>query len=159
MIKITDKLINQVSEKAKTAERKRCNHNFHLSAADPIQRFLNATEPGTYVRPHKHETPDKAEILIILQGSALIVEFDDIGNIIDHFKLDNRAGNRGIEIPPRKWHTFIALEEGTVLYEIKQGPFDPETDKVFAEWAPEEGTIQARELNKRILDQLNIAFS
>ena len=155
MIKITDNLINDISNQAKSLERQRCNYNFHKSDKDPIQRFINALEPDTYIRPHKHENPDKAEMLIILKGRVLIVEFDDNGKITDHFVLDFEDGNKGAEIPPKVWHTFIALQEGSAVYELKEGPFVA-TEKIFAEWSPEEGTKEAKGFNPQILSILKI---
>ena len=154
MIKITDKLLNTVSNEAKVSDRKRCNYRFHNSNSDNIQRFLNAGEPGTYVRPHKHENPDRVEIFLILKGRFLVNEFNDKGEIIDHIILDSEEGKKGVEIPPKTWHSFIVLKEGSVLYEIKEGPFIKETDKIFAEWAPEEGTKEAQEFNEKILSNL-----
>lgn len=156
MIRITKELINEVSKKAKRSARKRTNHNFHESYDDPVQRFLNAVEPDSYLQPHKHENPDKTEIFLILRGRVLILEFDEIGKITEHFVLDPKVGNVAVEIPPRTWHSFIALQEGSVLYEIKQGPFIQETGKTSAHWAPEEGTSEANEFNKKILRELNL---
>ena len=156
MMKITDEIINETSDRAKTSERKRCNYNFHKSYSDPIQRFLNAVEPNSYLRPHKHEQPDKIEIFLSLKGRVLILEFDDNGGITDHFILDPREGKMGVEIPPRTWHSFIALQEGSVLYEIKEGPFVPGAGMIFAEWAPEEGTKAARQFNEKILNELKL---
>jgi len=156
MIKITNQLIDEISNEAKVSDRKRCNYSFHNSNGDYIQRFLNAGEPDTYVRPHKHENPDRVEIFLILKGRFLVIEFDDNGEIIDHIILDSEKGKKGVEIPPKIWHSFIVLQEGSVLYEIKEGPFIEETDKIFAKWAPEEGTKEAHEFNKKILSDLKI---
>ena len=156
MIKITNDLIKGVSNQAKAVERKRCNYNFHKSEEDPIQRFINALEPDTYIQPHKHENPDKTEILMILQGKVLLVEFYDNGKVVDHFVLDFERGNKGAEIPAKVWHTFIALQEGSAVYEMKEGPFVL-TEKLFAEWSPEEGTTEAQEFNRGILAKLNIS--
>lgn len=152
MIKITDKLISKVSKKARLSKRKRSNYNFHNTSSDNIQRFLNALEPGTYLRPHKHEDPDKVEVFLILSGRVMVIEFDDHGNIIDHILLDPDKGNRGVEIPPGSWHSFIVLEEGSVLYEIKGGPYVEETDKIFAEWAPEEGSGEVQLFKQELMD-------
>ncbi|MGD9032065.1 MAG: WbuC family cupin fold metalloprotein [Desulfobacteraceae bacterium] len=157
MLKITDKIINETSDKAKTSKRKRCNHNFHKRYSDPIQRFLNAVEPDSYLRPHRHEDPDKTEIFLAIKGRVVIVEFDDNGSISDHFVLDRQEGMIGVEIPPKTWHSFIALREGSVLYEIKEGPFVEWVGMIFAEWAPEEGTEAAREFNEDILKELKLA--
>jgi len=118
--------------------------------------MLNAAEPGTYVRPHKHENPDKVEVFVIIKGSALIVEFDEKGEPADHMILNPRKGGHAVEIPPRIWHSFITLEPGTVLYEVKEGPYNKDTDKNFAPWAPEEGTKNAQVFNERVLRELKI---
>lgn len=49
------------------------------------------------------------------------------------------------------WHSIIALEEGTVMYEIKEGPFDENRRKMFAAWTPGEGTAEADNFNRKIL--------
>jgi len=135
---IHNELINETIAKAKLTERKRVNYNFHETYEANVQRMLNAMEPGTYVQPHKHEDPDKVEVFIILKGKALVVEFDDNGNIIEHCVIAV-GGNSAAEIAPRVWHCIVPLITGTVVYEIKDGPYSPITDKNFAHWAPKEG--------------------
>ena len=90
-----------VSNDAKLSVRKRMNHNFHKEYTDPVQRMLNAVEPGTYIRPHKHENPDKIEVFIILKGRVVVVEFDEKGSAVDHVILDQDGGALAVEIPPR----------------------------------------------------------
>jgi cupin fold WbuC family metalloprotein len=156
MIKITDALIDDVSRKAKSSPRKRINYNFHQSYDAVIQRLLNAAEPGTYIQPHKHENPDKNEVFIILKGSVVVVEFDDKGGIADHVILDALGGAKVVEIPPRKWHSFITLKSGSVLYEVKEGPYDKDADKHFAPWAPPEGSSEASDFNGKVLAELGL---
>lgn len=148
-------LINQVAKKAKTAARKRINYNFHKDYNESIQRILNAANTQTYVRPHKHESPDKTEIFIILKGRVLCVEFNDSGKAIDHLFLDAAKGNFGVEIKPGTWHSFISLRDGSCVYEIKEGPYDPKADKQFAPWAPSEEDVEdGRRFNRGIIAQL-----
>jgi cupin fold WbuC family metalloprotein len=154
MLKITNRLISEVSKKAKESERKRSNYNFHRDYRDPIQRFLNAAEKGSYLRPHRHSLPDKWEAFVLIRGRALVLEFDSRGNIKDHMVLDARHCP-GVEIPPKAWHSFIPLQNGTVLYEIARGPYSI-TEKIFAPWAPAEGTPEARGFNRKILKKLKI---
>ena len=156
MIKITDDIIDEVVDKSQSSLRRRYHYNFHKRDSEPIQRFLNALEPEGYVRPHKHEDPDKVEIFIILRGKILVVEFDDEGKIVDYMILDSKGENKGVEIPPKTWHSVIALEKGSVLYIIKEGPFNEKSDKILAKWSPEEGTKEAEEFNRSILRSLNI---
>lgn len=150
---IDESLINKVLDKSNSLERKRANHNFHASYDDPIQRVLNVFNPGTYVRPHKHENPDKTEVFIILSGRTAVLIFNDEGGVKEVHVLDNNGPIRGIEIEPRTWHSFVALES-SALYEIKNGPWDAKTDKNFAPWAPEEGGRDVEKFLKKMQDAI-----
>ena len=101
--------------------------------------------PDSYVCPHKHEDPDKVEVFLCLRGRAAVLAFDDAGRVAGVFTLSPAGPTHGAEVPPRTWHTVLALEPGTVLYEVKQGPYNPATDKKFAPWAPAEGAPEAAE--------------
>jgi cupin fold WbuC family metalloprotein len=140
MIRIDRELLDKTTALAKSSPRRRKNHNFHKEYSDPLQRLLNAMEPYSYIRPHKHENPDKREVFFSLRGRILVVEFNETGQITGHTLLDPMKGNFGAEIAERTWHTIIALDPGTVAYEVKDGPYDPADDKCFAPWAPEEGS-------------------
>jgi cupin fold WbuC family metalloprotein len=156
MIKKIDKnRILKVIGEAKHSERKRKNFNYHPSFDDPINRMLNAIEPGSYIQPHKHENPDKREVFLLLTGKFVVVFFNDAGEITDHVILDNKV-NFGVEIPAATWHTIIALESGSVVYEIKDGPYFPIDDKNFASWAPKEGDDHCKEYLNQILLRLDL---
>jgi cupin fold WbuC family metalloprotein len=156
MILINQKLLDQVSAEAKAKERQRQNFNFHICAEDTLHRMLNAVEPGSYVCPHLHANPDKREAFIILQGKMLVVLFDKQGNITEHTILHRASGNFGIEIPPDTYHTIVALEPNTVVYEVKDGPYLVSTDKGFAPWAPIEGSSECQLYLSKLLQSLNI---
>lgn len=155
MKKITKSLIEEVSLSAKQSERKRMNYNFHEENSDPINRMINAVEPEAYFPPHKHVDPPKREVFIILKGKVLIVEFNDDGSISDHVELNARRGNFGVEISPGVWHSLIPLEVGSVLYEIKDGPYDKSLDKVFPEWAPAESDKGAKKFVDKVLAEIS----
>lgn len=136
------KLLEQTSLKAQHSDRKRINHNFH-DYEDAIQRFLNAIEPESYIRPHRHAEPMRDEIFLVLKGSGAVLIFDRDGTITAIHLLELSLGFWGIDIPGGTYHTIISREKGSVFYEIKQGPFNPEAPKGFAPWAPVEGTEEA----------------
>lgn len=138
MIKINETLVNNVITQANQSQRKRKNYNFHKDENDLLQRMLNVLNISTYARPHKHENPDKREVFVILKGKIAVLEFNDSGKIIDYIILSQKTGNYAVEIIPKTWHSIIALENNSVVYEIKDGPYDSNTDKVFPDWAPEE---------------------
>ncbi|MFW5886311.1 MAG: WbuC family cupin fold metalloprotein [Bacteroidota bacterium] len=137
MIKINQNLLQEIIFKARISTRRRMNYNFHEKASDTLQRMINVMIPGTYVQPHKHENPGKREVFIILKGKAWVIEFDDMGNINESYLMDPSLENYAVEIPPSTWHMIIPVEE-SVFYELKDGPYDPNSDKVFASWAPPE---------------------
>ena len=138
-------LLDRKSEDAAKSKRKREIHALHLNHEDNLQRMLNAIQPGSYIRPHRHLVPPKPEAIVILQGALGYVPFDDSGNPADgrFILLDPKRGAFAVDSRPGLWHTFFALEENTVLYEVKPGPYDPVGDKDFAAWAPAEGEAEA----------------
>lgn len=154
MKRIDAQLTDTLVQEARISPRKRKNYNFHAVMTDPLQRMLHALEPGTYVRPHKHENPDKREAFVILKGRVAAVEYTPEGAVAGYIILDSQAGNFGVEFAERSWHSLIALESGSVLYEVKDGPWDPIDDKNFAPWAPKEGEEGCDAFLEKILSQL-----
>ncbi|MGV8829055.1 MAG: WbuC family cupin fold metalloprotein [Breznakibacter sp.] len=136
-------LILGLQQAAQNDPRLRKNHNFHTESSDPLQRMLNAIEPGSYVQPHRHIDPAKREMFIILKGRVVVFIFDDHGAITHSVMLDAAHGNLGIEIMPQEWHSIVSLEPGSVVFEVKDGPYSVADDKWFAPWAPQPGTPEA----------------
>jgi len=143
--------LDSLVQQAAASPRHRQHLNIHSDYADPCQRTFNAIEPNSYLRPHRHELVPRAETMIAVRGLMALVVFDDAGNVVETFRFG--AGKHvevegvavGVETPPGHWHSVIALEPGSVLLEVKAGPFDPSAPKEFALWAPEEGSEGARE--------------
>lgn len=149
-------LIDPVIAESRLSDRKRKNYNFHKVAEDSIQRMLNVLQPNSYVQPHKHESPDKREAFIIIEGRMLVVIFNENGDVLESVVLDKNNGVYGYEVDVATYHTIIALEEDTVVYEVKDGPYLPMDDKNFAEWAPTEAEVEEAqeymaELKKKVL--------
>ncbi|MBU0730653.1 MAG: WbuC family cupin fold metalloprotein, partial [Proteobacteria bacterium] len=146
-MKILDEiLLIKLAEQAKTSSRKRTHYNFHPSLEDSTQRLCVVIEPGSYIRPHRHSNPAKWELFFALKGSALILIFDSSGKVINRQIISGTGPAHAAEIPENAWHTLTALESGTVLFEIKPGPYAPPSPDEFATWAPEEGTAEAQKI-------------
>lgn len=141
---INSPLLDQVSQEANKTPRKRKNYNFHQSE-DRVQRFLNAIESNSYIRPHRHINPLNDEIFLVLKGRGAIFIFDENGSIQEVYELNPETGNFGVDIPGGVLHTIVSLEDGSVFYEVKEGPYNPAAAKHFCEWAPEEDTPEAAE--------------
>lgn len=43
----------------------------------------------------------------------------------DTFLLDAKTDNIGMDIPVNKWHKLESLEAGTMIFEVKDGPYHP----------------------------------
>ena len=119
--------------------RLRQHHNIHTVYSEPCQRLFIAMQPRSYVVPHRHTSPAKAETFIVLRGSIGIVFFDDLGGVQETVRLGPDSESQVCDIPPGTWHTAIALEANSVFMEVKPGPFRPIDPIDFAAWAPTRG--------------------
>ena len=104
-------------------------------------------QPGTNVRPHRHVC-DKPEIgfecFLLLQGAIGLLVMDSSGLIIQQERLEANGPLRGIELAENQFHTLVALEPNTVMFELKQGPYQPTEDKDFLRSFHLEGFEEAR---------------
>lgn len=136
-MKIIDKqLLDETTAKARINPRLRMNHNLHDELDNPVNRLVNAMEPGTYLRPHRHSNPDKEESFLVLRGKAAFFVFDEEGNVTEKTVLCPAEGVYGADIKAGVWHGMLILEPGTVVYEAKQGPYAPLTPENMASWSP-----------------------
>jgi cupin fold WbuC family metalloprotein len=143
-------LLARLGEAARESPRRRRNHNFHRSDAAPANRLLNAVEPGSYIAPHRHLDPSKDETFVVLRGSFVLVLFDDAGGVTDARVLRAGGETLGATVPAGTFHTLVALESGSVIFEAKAGPYRPLTDEERAPWAPREGDPEAAAYLERL---------
>jgi cupin fold WbuC family metalloprotein len=140
---ITRSLFDEVAGRASESPRRRMNHNFHAGPTDNPHRFLNVLLKGTYICPHRHLIPPKAETFLVLEGLVAFLLFDDEGHVTASYALGPGGEALGIDVQPGLWHTLTAITERAICFEVKPGPWDPASDKEFAVWAPEEGDPRA----------------
>jgi cupin fold WbuC family metalloprotein len=132
-------LLDQIWWQARESPRKRKNFNFHLRESDPASRLLNAVEPESYVRPHRHMDPAKDETIIAVRGSFGVVFFDERGAVTSSLIIRAGGETMGVNIPHGIYHTLVALDSASVFFEAKAGPYVPTSMAEFAPWAPAEG--------------------
>jgi cupin fold WbuC family metalloprotein len=148
-IQIVDRaLFDRLIEQARKSPRLRTNHNFHQSMDDNPHRFLNVMVRGTYITPHRHLDPPKAESFLVLRGEIAFFLFDDSGAVTRTEILGREK--MGIDIASGVWHTLAVLTPEAVCYEVKPGPYSAANDKDFAPWAPREGDPSASEYLERL---------
>jgi cupin fold WbuC family metalloprotein len=136
-------LLAPLRRAASDSPRRRKNFNLHASLDAPCQRFFNAMEPDSYVRPHRHDETGKEETLIVVRGRIGVLEFDDAGRIVQATLLAAEGESFGAHIPLGVWHSIVSLAPGSVFLEIKGGPYAASTPVDFAPWAPQEGMAEA----------------
>lgn len=122
---IDKKILDELTAKAKESPRLRMNLDLRNSAEDQSQRMLNALEPGTVLPIHRHKNSN--EISICICGHYEEYFYDDNGTLTD--TIDMLPGGVVLNIPARQWHTVKCLESGTVLFEAKDGAYEPLQDE------------------------------
>jgi len=143
--RIDQDLFDAVASVAQQRPRLRMNHNLHQES-ELVQRFLNVLQPGTYVRPHRHvraEAGTGFECFLVMQGAIGLLLFDAEGRLQQQERLDARGSLRGVELAENQFHSLVALEPDTVMFELKQGPYQPTADKDFLSNFPQEGDPDA----------------
>ncbi len=135
---ITGELLEQLTAEALVSQRLRKNHNLHCSNYSRCHRLLNAIEPASYIRPHRHLDHEKDEAFILLKGRLGVVTFANDGSVAEYVLLSLVEGRLAVDVPYGIYHTAVSLESGTVFYEAKAGPYLPLTESEIAIWSPAE---------------------
>ena len=122
---INSELLDSISEQARNNERRRMNFNFHTSPEAKSQRLLNVLEMDSVIPIHRHK--NTAETYILLRGKISVEFYNENGDITELIDLDPTTGHYGIDIPKGQWHSLEVLAPGSVIFEVKDGPYTPIT--------------------------------
>ncbi|MSN26624.1 MAG: cupin fold metalloprotein, WbuC family [Geobacter sp.] len=147
---VNSELLDQISSEALSSPRLRKNHNIHRCDESRCHRLLNAIEPGSYIRPHRHLDPEKDEAFILMKGRLGVITFSDDGTVAETVLLSHSGGNLAADIPYGIYHAAVSLEAGTVFYEAKAGPYLPLDESEVAHWSPVDGSQQSQEYLERL---------
>ena len=120
---IDNKLLDDLSAQAKENPRLRQAMDLRNSPEDFSQRMLNALEPGTVMPIHRHHA--SSESVVILRGKIEWIFYDDNGNETERVTLDANGEPRMLNVERDRWHSLVCLESGSVLYESKDGAYQP----------------------------------
>ena len=123
-MKITQAILDQLTEQAKASPRLRMNMDLRNSAEDQSQRMLNAIEPGSPLPIHRHQK--SSETVVCLRGRLVEEYYDELDRICtESIELSPNGPVVALNIPAGQWHTVRSLESGTVILEMKNGPYEP----------------------------------
>ena len=121
---IDNKVLDELSSKAKASPRLRMNLDLRNSENDGSQRMLNAIEPGSPERIHRHQ--HTSETVVCLRGRVVEEFYDDLERICtDSIVLTPNGPNVAINIPAGQWHSIRAVESGSVVLSCKDGKYEP----------------------------------
>ena len=120
---ITKELLDELSAQAKVNTRLRKNYDLRNSAEDGSQRMLNALEPGTVLPIHRHTA--SSEIVTIVRGAIREYFYDENGKQTEAITLRFGEGIPVLVVPKGVWHNLECLESGTIIYESKDGAYEP----------------------------------
>ena len=126
-MKITQAILDKLTEEAKTSPRLRMNMDLRNSDSDSSQRMLNAIEPGSPLPIHRHQKT--TETVVCLRGRLVEEYYDELERVCtEAIELSPNGPVAVLNIPAGQWHTARALESGTVILEMKNGSYEPLTD-------------------------------
>ena len=91
----------------------------------------------------------------VLQGAIGLLLFKSEGAIQKQLHLSAKGPTYVIEIAEDQFHTLVALEADSVIFELKQGPYQPAQDKDFLNGFPQEGTTEAARQESQWRDLLS----
>ena len=122
-MKISQSLLDTLSSQAKASPRLRMNYDLRNSEEDNSQRMLNALEPGTVMPIHRHR--NTSETVVIIRGSLVERFYDDEGKLTEEVLMVPGGENPAVQIEKGRWHSLECLEQDTVLFEAKDGAWEP----------------------------------
>ena len=120
---IDTNLLDALTAQAKASPRLRMNLDLRNSPNDQSQRMLNALEPGTVMPIHRHR--NSSETVVVLRGKVKWVYYNDKKEVTDTFIVAPGSDLVGLSVPLGQWHSLECLETGTVIFESKDGAFEP----------------------------------
>lgn len=126
--KITQTLLDKLTEQAKASPRLRMNLDLRNSADDKSQRMLNAIEPGSPMPIHRHQKT--SETVVCLRGRLVWEFYDELERICtETIELSPNGPIVALNVPLGQWHTVKALESGSVIMEFKDGAYEPQREE------------------------------
>ena len=125
-MKITQALLDSLTTQAKVSPRLRMSYDLRNSQDDQSQRMLNAIEPDSPIPIHRHQK--SSETVVCLRGRLVWEFYDEQEKICtETIELSPNGSVVALNVPKGQWHTVKALESGSVILEVKEGSYEPQS--------------------------------
>ena len=115
--------MDDLSAQAKENPRLRQAFDLRTTPEDQSQRILNVVEPGTILPIHRHR--GSTETIIVLRGKVVQHYYNDAGEKTASYELAPNSAQVGMSVPVGQWHALESLKEGSVIFEFKDGAYQP----------------------------------
>lgn len=79
MLIFDHRLLDNLCLESNRSSRRRQHLNMHRSFDERCRRLFNATQPDSYIPPHRHALSNMHEFLIAVKGRFALVTSDDEG--------------------------------------------------------------------------------
>lgn len=96
---------------------------------DMSQRMLNVLMPDTVIPIHRHT--ETSETVIVCRGAVREEFYDDAGRKMAEFVMEAGGECPGVQVPKGVYHTCVCLVPGSVIFEAKDRPYDPNGTEEF----------------------------
>ncbi len=147
IIRVNEDVIQKMKNSAKENVSGKIRYCFHESENANMQEMLFVVSNTGYLRPHMHK--GVAESHVVVDGEGYCILFDKFGSVMEAFRVSTKD-NFIYRIQKGIWHMVIPVSEQMVIYEIREGKFDSNTN-IFPEWSPKEGDVEKIEQYKQNL--------
>lgn len=124
---IDQQLLDSLTLQAKQYPRLRQAYDLRNSTNAQSQRMLNALEPGTVLPIHRHRKT--SEVTSVVRGRVRQNMYDDNDVLIESFEASADGFPNFYVTPIGVWHNTECLESGTVIFEAKDGAYEPLRDE------------------------------
>ena len=133
-VRVDNALLTKLKTVSENLSGKNVRLCLHESPESAFHDMIILERRVNYYRPHKHLY--KGESYHIMEGEQAVVIFDDQGDVIDTCVLQPET-TPIYRVGADMYHMVMPLSELIIYHESKPGPFLPETDSVFPDWAPD----------------------
>lgn len=128
-MKLDNRLFDEVLCKAQDSPRRRMHYDLRTSCDDGSQRMLNVLMSDTVIPIHRHN--DTSETVVVCRGKVREEFYDAAGTKVAEFVLEAGGKCPAVQVPMGQYHTLVCLEDGSVIFEAKDGAYDPERTEDF----------------------------
>lgn len=135
MVTAGPEIVAFLKSAARRSPLKRARLCAHPSPEAEQHDMLVVSLRETYVAPHRHLS--KSETLVVVEGAAHAVVFEEDGTPRDVFALGTLSSDGTVfyRMPPKVFHCLIIESEALVFVESTKGPWTPDASQ-YAPWAP-----------------------